>query len=700
MAGDGEDHRLGDDDPRQVGDYTLVRRLGEGGMGAVYLARDPDGREVAVKLLHRKLAADTDFRRRFAREVAAARRVARFCTAAVLAADVTGDIVYLVTEYVPGPTLREVVDGQGPLSGANLEAVAVSVAVALRAIHGAGVIHRDLKPGNVLMSPVGPKVIDFGIAQLAEPDAHLSSIILGTPAFMAPEQAKGELLTPASDVFSWGSLVAYAATGRPPFGEDSIPAILYRLAHDEPAISGVEPALRKLVALALNKDPASRPSAQELLDALTGQPVQPRAEQPGTVQRLPASRTGTTRRVRLLGGLAAAAVLAVTGTMLAVQVPQSGPSTSPTPSAISESTGGNSSQTTIADTADTGNPLHDTAVRLYTSPNGDAARQAEAWQRAGRSGDAALMRALAEVPLALWLERSTAAQVGRQVAAIVRAAERRNAVPILVTDRIPLRSCAEGGAADSAEYRVWIDAVAKAIGDRRAVVILEPNSLALPPRSENCPLGDADAEAARYRELNGAVERLGKLPHTSVYLDGSMDGWPTRELMAARLIRAGVSKADGFALNVYNHQPTTLLLAYGVKLSKCLHAMASNGGRGCTDLEIAAVPDAAPGLSRFVIDTARNGKGEWTPPSGRYQDPEVWCNPPGRGVGLRPTTRTPHGLADAYLWIRPPGLSSGRCPRGTGRERDPLYGVIAPHAGNWWARLALQRAKDAVPPLR
>ncbi|PZG15236.1 serine/threonine-protein kinase, partial [Nonomuraea aridisoli] len=258
---------LRDGDPRRVGPYTLLGRLGEGGMGVVHLGQGPDGARVAVKLLHARMDADPDFRRRFAREVAAARRVARFCTAPVLDADVLGEVAYLVTEYVEGPSLGQAVRASGPLKGSALDGLAAATAMALRAIHGAGVVHRDLKPSNVLLSQVGPKVIDFGIAQLA--DAETSGTIVGTPAYMSPEQAMGGEVGPASDIFSWGGTVAFAAAGAPPFGTGPVPAVLARVVNAPPELSGLSGPLLELVVAALAKDPADRPTAQELMDRLS-----------------------------------------------------------------------------------------------------------------------------------------------------------------------------------------------------------------------------------------------------------------------------------------------------------------------------------------------------------------------------------------------------------------------------------------------
>ncbi|MBD3144815.1 serine/threonine-protein kinase [Microbispora bryophytorum] len=255
---------------RTIGPYIPVRRLGEGGMGIVYLARDPEGRQVALKVMRPELAAQEEFRARFRKEAEAAKRVARFCTAPLLDAGQDGDRHYLVTEYVDGPDLSAVIDAQGPLPGSNLDALAVGVATALAAIHEAGIVHRDLKPSNILLSPLGPRVIDFGVAHLADTLAERTGTVIGTPSYMPPEQARGEPVTSAADVFAWGCVVAYAATGRPPFGGGAAPEVLYRVAHHVPHLTGMDERLRPLVEQALDKDPARRPSAQRLLDRLLG----------------------------------------------------------------------------------------------------------------------------------------------------------------------------------------------------------------------------------------------------------------------------------------------------------------------------------------------------------------------------------------------------------------------------------------------
>lgn len=264
------------EDPEKLGGYWLAGRIGSGGQGVVYEAYGAQGNRVALKALHRD--AEESARSRFVKEAEAARRVAPFCTARVLDASVDGETPYIVTEYVEGPTLADSIHGGGPLSEDSLFRLAIGVATALVAIHHSGVLHRDLKPGNVLLSGEGPRVIDFGIARAPGMSLTRTGAIMGTFGYMAPEVLAGKRATQAADVFAWGSLVVFAASGTEPFRGAHIGEVAHRTAFVDPDLSALPPKIRSLVAAAVAKDPGLRPSSLELLTGLVGE--MPRSADP------------------------------------------------------------------------------------------------------------------------------------------------------------------------------------------------------------------------------------------------------------------------------------------------------------------------------------------------------------------------------------------------------------------------------------
>ncbi|MFI6327160.1 glycoside hydrolase family 6 protein [Micromonospora chersina] len=391
-------------------------------------------------------------------------------------------------------------------------------------------------------------------------------------------------------------------------------------------------------------------------------------------------------------------------------------------------------------TAPAGAELRD-GVTFYTPrPDHGAVTQIAELTAAGRYREAAGLRAMVRTPQAVWVTGGSPAEVTRTVNAEVRRAAGKKTVPVLVAYNIPFRDCSQysaGGATSVAEYEAWIDAFARGIGGHEVAVILEPDGLGIIPwyttingTQDWCRPAEADpatAAADRFAMLRHAVERLAALPHTSVYLDGTHSAWLGVGDAADRLVKAGVAEADGFFLNVSNYETTERQLKYGDWIAKCVHygTAGPEWARGnfdwCASQYYPADPadfstwgrtDAwyaenvgdvpADRLAHFVVDTSRNGQGPWTPPAGAgWPDPQTWCNPPDRGLGVRPTTATGDPLADAFLWVKTPGQSDGQCDRGTGTGLDPARGGTAdPAAGAWFDEQALELVRYANPPLR
>ncbi|MFC0037393.1 serine/threonine-protein kinase [Actinomadura rayongensis] len=249
-----------------IGEYRVLQTLGEGGMGVVHLGADPVGRNVAIKVLRPAVAGDATARRRLAREVDSMRRVHSPHVAEILDADVTAERPYIVTQYVPGRTLEEIVEERGPIDPAGLQRLALGLASALSAIHGAGIVHRDMKPGNVMLVDGEPVVIDFGIAQGADATRLTATgMVIGTPGYLAPEIIEGEDAGPPSDIHAWAGTVAYAATGRPPFGSGTFESIFYKIMSGTPDLDGVPAALLPMLRSAMARHPAERPTAVDLV---------------------------------------------------------------------------------------------------------------------------------------------------------------------------------------------------------------------------------------------------------------------------------------------------------------------------------------------------------------------------------------------------------------------------------------------------
>lgn len=396
------------------------------------------------------------------------------------------------------------------------------------------------------------------------------------------------------------------------------------------------------------------------------------------------------------------------------------------------------------------NDVLDPGTKIFNDPQSSTKDAAHALR--GQAKRDALL--LSTIPSSTWFTDGTSTEVKRDVRKLVKRTG--NKVPILVAYNIPFRDCAlysAGGAADVESYKAWIDGFAAGIGNEEAAVILEPDGLGIIPwyttldgQLEHCQPpeldpanADRDAAAERFEMLNYAVDRLQQQPNTAVYLDGTGASWLAVGESADRLVKAGVERADGFFLNVSNYEFTENNVNYGTWVSQCIEYATQvvpgdfancgnqywSGGPAndwtgvalntlgiwsptATDptLNTAGIEsrfdlilgDVQP-TTHFVIDTSRNGRGPWSPPAGVYPDAETWCNPPGRGLGARPTTDTGNALVDALLWVKIPGESDGQCFRGLGGPEDPERGMVDPAAGQWFPEQARELIELAEPAL-
>lgn len=355
-------------------------------------------------------------------------------------------------------------------------------------------------------------------------------------------------------------------------------------------------------------------------------------------------------------------------------------------------------------------PADDTGTRLYTpDANPDAYRQVRDLVRDGQLRDAAGILAMVHTPHAVWYGDQTPAEVEAEARRVVGEAGRQRSVPVFALYNVPGRDCANysgGGASTTAEYRAWTDAVARGIGSHDAMIVLEPDSLALLPA--DCGQDDAEGTktAARYTEINYAVDTFGSLARTKVYLDTGHPAWHSVNSIVPRLVAGGVAGATGFYTNASNYQTDEASTWYGKLISSCLAYVEDGGDSAACPNQWWPRADAQswldshvrtdPALMKhYVTDSSRNGRGPWTPPAGKYTDPQDWCNPPDRGLGARPTTRTADPLHDAVLWIKTPGESDGLCLRGTAGPEDPERGTTDPAAGAWFPQQALELVRFA-----
>ena len=771
------------------GKYRLVRYIAAGGMGAVYQAlHTVVGRRFAIKLLHPELALQRESLARFQREAQAAGAIESEHVTAALDFGIAEDgSPFIVMEYLAGESLRALIDretSQKPLPLARAVDIVLQACQGVAAAHRAGIVHRDLNPQNLFICRREDgtdlvKVLDFGIAKLEtlQSAETRTGTVLGTPAYLSPEQARGEKsVDHRTDIYGLGAVLYELLSGQKPHPGDSHNAILHHIC-TQPALPldtkplGLPPDLVATVQQALASDPSKRQdSADTLAHAIAvyakrevwpaprdDEAVPTAASGPSLKNAgAPAKATAGPRRGRVIG---IAAVLALT-VLAALFVAYRAMRTSPLGPVI--------------------RPLASDTHFFVPPANPGAIQQIAALVKSGGAREAAAITAMEAIPQAVWFSKGTPEEVQSAVSNVVVRAVHDHSLPVLVSSNRPYRDCAglsAGGAKDAAAYQAWIEGFARGIGNEHAVVILEPDSTGFLPyntsldgtldwckptvtdaRGKTVPAPGATAAEA-YAQIEGAVESLRKLaPNTLVYLDGAHPSWLFVGEVAYRLYRSGVLDTQGFAVNVSNFRLTKQSIQYGTWISQCIDyatRLAKDAGKPEAFRRCASQPmgesandesawsntekwyaenvgrssgGARPALLHFVIDTGRNGRGPLD--VARYavapfnQPPSVirglaagaWCNPPGVGLGLRPTADTGVPLLDAYLWIKTVGESDGSCDIAGGTRAwdyakynawgiggegqihfDPLWGMVIPAAGTWFPEQALELAQKAEP---